>query len=198
MKSVTQKTLVKPKAKQAHWYKTRVHFPSQYAVNDCALRCAIQLRAVFPGLYFARYNSDRHWVDFYVQCYGLSPRAAEREKIKKIITATCHARRGSPNIAVEPPVDHEGSEAHAAGFDCVVKLCRAFCLTDDDAEVVGSQQEMNHALADVQHWMCNMFGIDYGDEARLALYTLGRIVDNTMPQQPPAAKAEDLPVRKKR
>ena len=191
MKSVTLKKPAKPKKplyqpKLAHWYKTRVHFAAQKDVLEHSLRCALALRHRYPGVYFARYTNvatgSPHYTDFYVQCYGVFRRAAEREQIRRVITDTCRNRPVPPNVLIDLPADHEGSEAHAAGFDCVAKLCVAFCLTDDESEARGSTQELHAAMADVQHWMNNMFGIDYLDEARQALYTAGRVLDAIQPR----------------
>ena len=190
MKSVTLKKQAKPKKsiykpKLAHWYKTRVHFTKPGDVLEHSLRCALALRHRHPAVYFARYTNvahgSPHYTDFYVQCYGVHHRAADRNRISDMISETCRSR-SSASFKIDEPVEHEGSEAHAAGFDCVAKLCVAFCLTDDESETTGSRAELHAAMADVQHWMNNMFGIDYIDEARQATYTIDRILAAIQPR----------------
>lgn len=162
---------------KTHWWKVRVNFDRQSACDNEALRCALQLRLNFPLIYYARYNSDKHYVEYTVMCKGAKGVPREQIKIMRTISDTIMGGTLVPKFTVDKPVECDGSEAHGHAFDAVCAILGARNLTTDD--------DRKAALADLIHWMHNMAGIDYLDEARQALYTMGRILDMI---QPVAAK----------
>lgn len=176
--SVYSNSLVMPKIKSKNepyqWFKVCVHFNSPEDCNNAALPVAIKLRDSYPAVYFARYcNAQASRADFYVRCsVGQTHTAIIRGIIKRAIA---HGGARSISYQIDKPVKHEGSDAHAAGFDCVLLLARAFFLNDED-ERTKTDPSLGAALSDVVHWMHNMLGFDYVDEARRSLYAVERIL----------------------
>ena len=177
MKSVSTNSKNKSLPVPTRWWKVSVHYGSAVECNNMALATAVRLRDKYPGVYFARYcNANEGRADYYVSCFANVAPVRQSKQLAKVIEKFSLAHlRGMPRIDL--PVAHEGSQAHATGFDCVVTLAKAFCLhPDDDSEAVAEFTKVKAALADVVHWMNNMLGIDYVDEARQSLYSIERIL----------------------
>ena len=174
--AMNKNTKTKPNTDLVRWYKIHVHFNSTADCNESALRIAVKLRAAYPAVYFARYcNANTARADFYVKYYATGQRHFPliRSIIKRAIARGGHR---SLDCRIEFR-NHVGSDAHAAGFDCVLTLARAFFLSDDgEDERTAADPKLGAALADVIHWMHNMLGFDYVDEARQSLYSLGRVL----------------------
>lgn len=165
-----------------HWWKVRVNFDRKYSADDNAFRCALQLRLKFPLVYFARYNTtEQNYVEFTVQCRGRTGTPREQIKIMRIISETIMGGELVPKFTVDKPTERDGSEAHGHAFDAVCCVLGAPNLVTDD--------ERKAALADLMHWMHNMAGIDYLDEARQSLYTIGRVLDMIQPVAPAKKRA---------
>lgn len=135
------------------WYKAVVTFKDKRQCDENALPLAMKLRKYWPFVYFARYNdtvsSQAH---FYFQLLADSPRPpATAIRLLKL--------KETKVVLIKDPVS--GSEAHAAGFDAVVRVKEALealvYLKSDPAKRMDQ-------FADVIHWMYNMMGIDYAHE----------------------------------
>ena len=158
-KSVITKSQVKAKPAPI-WGKVSFHFNTTNHCNDYALTIAIAFRSRFDAVYFARYNNTLGArLDLYLRANQLSEILdASREIASKFKCV----------IAIKGPTLCPGSEAHAAGFDAVIRMSRAFM---DMPPEQGQEQFM-----DVLHWTFNMMGYDYVNEARCHLYSIERIL----------------------
>lgn len=186
MQSVTRKTLASrkkahTKTDNALWWKVRVTFNTKHAMDDSSLRLAIALRSRFIGVYFARYTPtpDKHYAEFIVKCRTAAGTNSYPVTLVKLIESTLGAIPALSSYVVGVPEMHNGSDAHASAFDAIHALARHFALNGavgPDEEAAGDIAKLNFALADVQHWMCNMLGIDYLDEMKHHINTLSALV----------------------
>lgn len=148
MNKPTQSTRKTAPNLSSSWRKFTVTFRDEPHCRENAFRIAVELRKFHPEVYFARYcNALRSKADFYFRM-GVQP----------IHLPSLIARAGAKASALEPC---EGSSAHAAGFDAVVRIVHHF--TGADAATRRTQ------FIDVVHWMHNMLGYDYVEEAKMYL-----------------------------
>lgn len=162
-KSVNPKSLA---ARPESWRKYSFYFDTQEDCNRLALPLAACMRGRVPKVYFARYNNaTEHRVDLYFAATTPLPKNDILAGLKKEMR--WHHVIG--------PVACEGSDAHAAGFDAVLRLAHA--LNKLPVETQRGQ------WCDVIHWMHNMFGIDYVDEIRCSLHAIhciASVFDNSI------------------
>ena len=174
MKSVNPK---KPVSREC-WFKLSVHFKDADHCNTCSLSLAQSLRNDYPAVYFARYcNATHARTDFYVFCLELleaeivptAIRLRNRmrsycQKIRFIAIKITGTASAVPLPRVDKPKRCPGSFAHAAAFDCVLKM-------SDQLNPLPPEQK-HQQFVDVLHWLNNMFGYDYVDEARNNLHSI--------------------------
>lgn len=155
MKSVNPKT----KASALPWRKYSFYFETPADCNRMALPISACLRTKCTHVYFARYTGA---LESRLDVYFLAP---SRVPIKETITS----KRGEFGwIKIVGPEVVEGSLAHAAGWETVVR-CYA-CFSSMPPEQRRSQ------FIDVLHWMQNMMGFDYVDEARNNLHSIACVL----------------------
>lgn len=149
------------------WHKFHFYFATIEACNRLALALASLLRSKWPKVYFARYtNALESRLDIYVWFPPGSDYVLSQADLDRIMAAN----KGTRWTKVEGPIKCEGSESHAAGFDFVMKFIgHAIDLKLDGARTTAL---WNDAL----HWMHNMCGYDYVDEARCHLNALSTVI----------------------
>lgn len=150
-KPVNTKSIKAPKnGGPGGWRKYSFYFDTAAECNLMAMPIACFLRTKCSHLYYARYTGA---LESRLDIYFLSP---VRVPINK---EALQSKRGEYRwIKVVGPEIVDGSFGHAAGFECVVRCAAAF------KELTVDQQRFQ--FLDVIHWMQNMMGYDYVDEAR--------------------------------
>lgn len=149
----------KTKDKPAMWRKYSFYFDTPTDCNDMAAPIAATLRCKCSHVYFARYTGA---LESRLDVYFLT---AKPMPIRQ--TLQCK-RKQMRWTRIDGPVPCSGSFAHAAGCEAVLV---ATALMKDMP-----LQQRREQFIDVVHWMYNMFGIDYVDEARCNLFSIDRIL----------------------
>ena len=161
MKSVNLKSKDKTPLPPTGWYRLSFFFKTTEACNQMAMPIAACFRQHVEALYFARYTSTlESRLDVIIK-HPVS---------RSVWLSNIMAKVGKIRWErIDGPVPCEGSPAHAAAFDFALKFT-AHTLTAD-------HQTKMALWCDVLHWMHNMAGYDYCDEAKCHLYSLDKIVN---------------------
>jgi len=156
MKSVNIKSKAKPPLALGGWGKYTFTFDSIEVCNTLALPIAAYLRSRFPKVYYARYTGAlESRLDVYV--YAVKLADFDRFDFRQFSKQVRWKK-------IEGPTTCPGSDAHAAGFDAVLRCVGAFSKMTPD--------ERRAQFNDVVHWMQNMMGYDYVDEVRNHLHAI--------------------------
>jgi len=156
------------------WYKFNVHYAS---ASDClaySLLLAVRLRPLCEGIYFARYsNGLASYAGYHLKFHRTPNPAKMRQRLTATVSKlhrTLQARQLTVALpTVGPLTPTPGSDAHAAAFEFITRLIAA----TENMEPLPFRE----LYADTLHWMHNMNGYDYVDEARLQMYGVNRILD---------------------
>jgi hypothetical protein len=129
------------------WYKVTANVALKVIKNALPSCILLKKELSAPHLFFARYQNDPNGPgDLAVQFYSLLN--------KKAIIATFVKVFGKyllKEVELIPRKREKGSHIHAAAFEYAVELYE-------------SRANLSQFL-DVQHWLYNMLGFDYIDEA---------------------------------
>lgn len=149
----------KTKDKPGLWRKYSF-FETPGDCNEMAAPIAAMLRCKCSHVYYARYNG------------ALESRLRRVFLSAKPVPINLHTRRKEMRwIRIDGPKPCSGSFAHAAGCEAVLVLMATAVFKD-----MPLQQRLEQFI-DMVHWMYNMFGIDYVDEARCNLSSIDRILN---------------------
>ena len=155
MKSVNTKT----KATTPAWRKYSFFFATPDDCNTMAMPLAAFLRTKCSHVYYARYTGA---LESRLDVYFLAPSTLPTKQVLKTQTGDFGWTK------IVGPEAVQGSLAHASGFETVVRCYASFSAMPP--------QQRREQFIDVMHWMYNMFGIDYVDEARCNLWSIDRIL----------------------
>ena len=149
----------KTKAKAHLWRKYSFYFDTAAECNDMAMPIAAFLRTKSPHVYYARYTGA---LESRLDVYFLAPSTIPTKQVMKTKTGDF----GWTKI-VGPEVV-EGSLAHASGFETVIRCFASFSNMPPE--------QRRSQFIDVLHWMQNMMGFDYVDEARNNLMSINCVL----------------------
>jgi hypothetical protein len=176
MKSVNIKSTAETETGPLAWRKYSIYFHSAAECNALAMPIAAMIRSRVALLYYARYTGAlESRLDIYFATTKPVPPKETLRLPKKLVRWT----------KVVGPTPCAGSAAHGWAFDAVLRISAA--LSAMPAE------QMRNQFIDVIHWMHNMFGIDYVDEARCHLASINcvlNVFDNSIRMGNKVAKAQ--------
>lgn len=155
MKPVNPKT----KAATLPWRKYSFYFETPADCNRMAMPIAAFLRCKCTHVYYARYTGA---LESRLDIYFLAP------STMPVKQALITQKREYGWTKIVGPEIVQGSLAHASGFETVVRCAALF------SEMPPEQRRFQ--FIDVLHWMQNMMGFDYVDEARNNLQSIACVL----------------------